>query len=147
MSYLDLKFFLNPSLYGYYGTFLMGEGDAKIDDWVGTSITVSLGTNCRVDGIERPDNGWWGEALLGVNIGSKLYLLDRTKAIRDTLILAKQYAEEALQWLVDEGHLASIESVDAVDIGGNQIQIVIKYRSVDGEINRHLHVFSLSEGA
>lgn len=147
MAYLDLKFFLEPSLYGYFGTFLMGSGDAQIDDWVGTSITVSLGTNRRVEGINRPDNGWWGEPLLEVNIGSKLYLLDRSKSIQETLILARQYATEAVQWLVDEGHLAAIQSVTTSDLGDNQIQIVIQYKSIDGEVNRHRHIFSLSEGA
>ena len=145
-DYLDLKFFLDPMQHGYYGTFVMGDGDAILDDWIGTAITVSFGTNLRVDGEDRPDNGWWGEVLVG-NFGSKLYLLDRSKAINENLRLAEQYAIESLQWLVDEGHILEVSSATATYDTNYRVQIVTVYKTLSGDVRKHQHIFSLSEGA
>lgn len=147
MPYLDLKMFLQPNLYGYYGTFLMGKGDAAVEDFLGTAMTISLGTNMRVEDTDRPDNGWWGESVLGTNIGSKLYLLDRSKAINETVNLAEQYAREALTWLIDDGHILDINRVTATYIGNYQYQILIVYETIDNAVRNHRHIFSQTEGA
>ena len=50
--------------------------------------------------------GWWGDTypeLSNDRIGSRLWLLYRAKLTRQTVMRAKEYAEEALQWLVDDG--------------------------------------------
>jgi phage gp46-like protein len=50
--------------------------------------------------------GWWGDGLDGQTndqIGSRLWLLSRAKVTQQTVIRAREYAEEALQWLVDDG--------------------------------------------
>lgn len=146
MAILDLKLFLDAQQHGYFATFIMGGGDAVLDDWIGTAMTMSIGTNLRVDGVDRPDNGWWGETLVG-NFGSKLYLLDRGKALNETLRLAEQYTAESLQWLVDEGHIKEITRVTGTYLDGNRIELVTVYETFDAEFRRHRHIFSLSEGA
>lgn len=56
--------------------------------------------------------GWWGDSFPAVpndRIGSRLWLLSRAKLLPATAALAKEYAEEALRWLVDDGVAARIE--------------------------------------
>ena len=50
--------------------------------------------------------GWWGDTYPETSndrIGSRLWLLHRAKLTRQTVLRAQEYAEEALQWLVDDG--------------------------------------------
>lgn len=57
----------------------------------------------RLPGFEK--NGWWGDTWPDVEndqIGSRLWLLTRETITPKTLARAKEYVEEALQWLVDD---------------------------------------------
>lgn len=50
--------------------------------------------------------GWWGDSFPPVandRIGSRLWLLTRAKLLPETLRRAKEYAEESLRWLIDDG--------------------------------------------
>jgi len=61
-------------------------------------------------GTERM--GWWGDSFApveGDRIGSRLWLLARAKLLADTPAKAKEYAEEALQWLLDDGVAAKVD--------------------------------------
>lgn len=63
----------------------------------------------RLPGSEK--NGWWGDTWPDVEndqIGSRLWLLTRDTITPKTLARAKEYVEEALQWLVDDLVAASI---------------------------------------
>jgi phage gp46-like protein len=56
--------------------------------------------------------GWWGDSFPtqpNDRIGSRLWLLSRAKLLPDTVARAKEYAQEALQWLVDDGVASRIE--------------------------------------
>ena len=56
--------------------------------------------------------GWWGDSFAAApndRIGSRLWLLSRAKLTSETVALAKEYAEEALRWLVDDGVAARVE--------------------------------------
>lgn len=56
--------------------------------------------------------GWWGDSFPTVpndRIGSRLWLLARAKIIPETLLRAREYAEEALRWLVEDGVASRIE--------------------------------------
>lgn len=55
--------------------------------------------------------GWWGDTYpveSNDRIGSRLWLLNRAKLTTETVLRAKQYAEQSLQWLVDDGVAASV---------------------------------------
>ncbi|PPU93960.1 hypothetical protein XalbCFBP2523_04690 [Xanthomonas albilineans] len=55
--------------------------------------------------------GWWGDTYPVVandRIGSRLWLLARAKLTPSTVQRAQDYAEEALQWLIDDGVAARI---------------------------------------
>lgn len=63
--------------------------------------------------------GWWGDSFPVVpndRIGSRLWLLSRAKLTNETLARAKEYADEALKWMVDDGVAARVD-VEAVRIG------------------------------
>ena len=56
--------------------------------------------------------GWWGDTyadVAGDRIGSRLWLLWRETLTADTLARARDYATEALQWLLDDGVATSVQ--------------------------------------
>lgn len=80
------------------------------------AVLVSLFTwrRANADDILPGDlrMGWWGDSFPAVpndRIGSRLWLLSRAKLLPETAARAKEYAEEALRWLVDDGVAARIE--------------------------------------
>jgi len=93
-----------------------------VDDGLQTSVILSLFTDRRAN----PDDvlpsassdlrGWWGDdypVVPGDKIGSRRWLLSREKQLQSVLNRLKEYDQEALQWLIDDGVAASV-SVDAV---------------------------------
>lgn len=85
--------------------------------WLNNAITISLFTDARAsDDDTLPDDGtdkrgYWGDMDLdaGESLGSKLWLLKRSKITQDTLNLMHDYIVNALQWLIDDGHLQSVQ--------------------------------------
>lgn len=58
--------------------------------------------------------GWWGDTypqVLNDQIGSRIWLLLRSKLTDETIAAAKEYAEESLQWLVDDGAAAGVSVI------------------------------------
>ena len=94
-----------------------GEGDVVsldstllTDDSLTNAIVISLFTDARVDN----QRGWWGNAFTQnearqVEMGSRLWTLARSKQLADVLDDAQAYAEQALQWLSDDGHALAID--------------------------------------
>ena len=78
--------------------------------------------------------GWWGDAF-AVNandrIGSRLWLLARAKRTDATLASARGYAQEALQWLVDDGVALRID-VAAQRVGMDGAALVLDIYRNDG---------------
>lgn len=69
--------------------------------------------------------GWWGDSFApvpGDRIGSRLWLLARSTITQQTLTRAKEYAQEALAWLVADG-IASQVIVEAERAGLSQISL------------------------
>ncbi|MDH0362785.1 phage GP46 family protein [Comamonas aquatica] len=79
------------------------------------AVFISLFTWRRADPGDQVDGadlqGWWGDSypsLANDRIGSKLWLLRRRTITPQTLRDAQRYCEEALQWLVDDGHVTQV---------------------------------------
>lgn len=79
-----------------------------------TSVFISLFTervanpdDAILDGTNDP-RGWWGDEM-HYPIGSRLWLLERAKQDQSTLFRARDYMTEALQWLIDDGVVASFD--------------------------------------
>lgn len=90
------------------------DGNIVSNDLLDTAVAISLFTRRRAeqdDVLPEPNSdreGWWADGLGpndpdGDKIGSRLWLLNRSKASQRVLNLAKTYAEEALAWLVEDG--------------------------------------------
>lgn len=89
------------------------------DEGLETAVLLSLFTRRRaLDSDELPDpgggdqGGWWGDRYSEVEgdlLGSRLWLLARSKSSQDVVNRARVYSEEALQWMVDDGMAKSVE--------------------------------------
>ncbi|MGF1842276.1 phage GP46 family protein [Vibrio clamense] len=60
----------------------------------------------RMDKDKRGGN--WSDELLSI-VGSRDWTLERAKVTPQTLSLAKRFYENALKWLITEGHAKSIQ--------------------------------------
>lgn len=114
-------------------TWIDGNGDIAIevnqlmlDDSLTNAVIISLFTDLRVEG----QRGWWGDSY-GRPMGSKLWLLDREKQLGSVLADAKRYAEEALQWLLDEQLVQSIE-VNATNPTPSVLLLSVAIKLLDG---------------
>lgn len=80
------------------------------------------------DGFQVPyRQGWWGDTFSTVTndrIGSRLWLLSREKVTDEVVARAKTYAEEALQWLVDDALAVSV-NVESVR-EGQQLALLVE---------------------
>lgn len=99
-------------------------GRLAFEQTLETAVIVSLLTDRRALPDDRlpdapraasilpPDRrGWCGDALAevpGDRIGSRLWLLKREKQTEETRCRAIDYAHEALQWMVSDGHAVGV---------------------------------------
>lgn len=68
------------------------------------------GADDPLDDAER--YGWWGDSFPSQaddRIGSRLWLLRRRSLTAQTERDARDYAREALQWLLDDGRVTAVE--------------------------------------
>lgn len=88
----------------------------RMTDGLETAVILSLFCDRRADEAdELPDpdgdrRGWWADG----ELGSRLWLLERSKVTTETVAAARDYAREALDWLLDEGIAASVDVVASV---------------------------------
>ena len=66
----------------------------NIDD-LESSIIISLKTKIRKEG--DIESGWWGDQLLGFELGSEIHTLSRSPLTNETLEKTKIFTEEALK--------------------------------------------------
>jgi len=99
----------------FYDIDFEGNGDFETVSGFETSLTMSLFTDKRVSESEQSDptrrRGWIGDELFadtGFKHGSKLWLLDQARINFNTRNLAITYANDALQWFIDDGYLKNI---------------------------------------
>lgn len=90
-------------------------GDLATDAGLQTATVLSFFTDRRaLPEDELPDDtgdrrGWWADAYNDRPFGSRLWLLHREKEQESVLRRAKEYAEEALAWMVEDGVAAAVE--------------------------------------
>jgi phage gp46-like protein len=97
-------------------------GDLEADNGLETALLLSLFTDARASDEElarfgdTDPRGWWGDSeseFQGDVFGSKLWLLAREKQTNETLNRARDYAQQALDWLREDG-IAERVAVDAL---------------------------------
>lgn len=86
-----------PTLYSaaYISTFT--DRRANADD------TIPDGTTDR--------RGHWTDTGSRYPLGSRMWLLDRSKRTKDVLLKARDYLLGAYQWMIDDGMIASVDVV------------------------------------
>jgi phage gp46-like protein len=111
--------------------------DADRDPSIISAILISLLTDKRAaeyDTLPSEDSdrrGWWADAFQADNIGSKLWLLERSKVTSEVLAKFKHYTKEALDWMIEDGIATDIE-VDATIVSPDAISLeVMIYRPRD----------------
>ena len=98
---------------------------------------VSLFTWRRANADDVTDGqkmGWWGDTTAEIandRIGSRLWLLAREKLLPATINRAREYAQEALAWMIDDG-LASRIEVQAERFGQSGIALTATIYRSDG---------------
>ena len=96
--------------------------DLEREDGIESAAILSLMLDARArDGDALPDSlpsaggdrrGWWADSVApeaeGDRTGSRLWLLSREKTLPEVLNRARDYAEEALAWMVEDGVATSV---------------------------------------
>lgn len=100
------------------GDLSMIDLDLASDRGLETAVANSLFTDRRANdddvppsGDARDRRGWWADQFADVEgdlIGSRLWLLDRGKRTNEVALRAKEYANEALAWMLEDKVVASI---------------------------------------
>lgn len=87
-------------------------GDIASDDGLQTAVLISLFADARatedmIPAIDRDGDlrGWWADAYAdetGDQTGSLLWTIQRAKQLQRTLADARDYARNALAWLIED---------------------------------------------
>lgn len=94
-----------------YGDFVVVPPSLASGNDLETAIFLSIFTDRQAGPDDViPDGttirrGWWADDL-NYPLGSRLWLLSRSKATKDVLRRAHDYVTEAVQWLLDDGVVA-----------------------------------------
>jgi phage gp46-like protein len=130
----------------YAGDIVVGATDLERDDGLETAVIISLFTDRRAEPDQVPPElpsddlrGWWGDVapqVEGDQTGSLLWLLYREKQTNQTLARAQQYAEEALEWIVED-QIAERVTVAASYYAVGWLLLVIDIYRPTGEVVRY----------
>jgi phage gp46-like protein len=100
------------------GDFSITDADFTKESGLETAVYISLFTDQRANSDDPIDDvndkrGWWGDTLEtdGDKIGSKLWQLYRQKITTEVLAKIKEYIEDCLQWMIDDGVVADVEAI------------------------------------
>lgn len=83
-----------------------------------TAVLMSVFTDKRASeddplpDINGDKRGWWGDLTLPESedaIGSKLWLLERSKTTQRVITKAKKHIRDSLQWMIDDGIAVKID--------------------------------------
>lgn len=116
------------------GDWQEASGDLTSGDDLQSSILISLFTDRQAraddeyDGTDR--KGWWGDTGADYAIGSRLWLLRRQRLSTAVAASAVSYAKEALQWLIDDGVVKSLNITTQI-VYPRRLNMVITYQKPD----------------
>ncbi|MFA7942069.1 phage GP46 family protein [Pseudomonas brenneri] len=105
-----------------------------------SAVLISLFTDRIADDADIPPDGgddrrgWWGDADEDVPIGSRLWLLDRSRLTQAVANTAKIYMSEALQWLLDDQVALSVMVTTAI-AGGSRLNTIVTVTHRDSTVS------------
>lgn len=108
------------------------------------AVVISLFTWRRAAPDDPVDDeerfGWWGDSYPSVaddRIGSRLWLLRRVKLTAGTQRDAEFYANEALQWLLDDGQVLEVDVLtERVDSSRLNLRVML---TIPGGTRLHIN--------
>ena len=130
---------------GHEADLAIENGDLVLDDGLHTSTVISLFSDRRaraddrLPGAEDDRRGWPGDAwpqVPGDQIGSRLWLLSREKELAETLRRAREYAQQGLAWMLEDGIAARVE-VDVTVPKRGWLRLSITLQRSDGSRSNH----------
>lgn len=101
-----------------YADFMIADRDVDRDAGIETAVMLTLLTDKRAEaGDPLPDGsgykgGWWGDSLPVVpdyEMGTKLWLLQRSKTLSEIPAIAKEYLNDGFKWMIEDGIVKSVE--------------------------------------
>jgi phage gp46-like protein len=119
------------------GDWSISGGALASGDDLATAVLISLFTDRLADADDVPPDGsndrrgWWGDDGEDVPIGSRLWLLDRSRLDVNVANNAQIYMGEALQWLIDDVVAAAVK-VTTVIAGQSQLNALVNISRSDG---------------
>lgn len=120
----------------------MIDSDLASDRGLTTAVLLSLFTDRRAETDDKPPSGdvrdrrgWWADQFAVVEadrIGSRLWMLDRSKLTNETKLRAEEYVREALAWMLED---RVVERIDVVieSLGRNGIAIGLGLQRPGGD--------------
>lgn len=94
------------------GDLIYQNGDIATDSGLKTACLISLFTDARAFNTR----GWWGG-----EIGSKLWTFENEKRMPENLLKAREYAENSLEWMIEEGIAAAVDVKTEYDAKGRML--------------------------
>jgi phage gp46-like protein len=130
---------------------LFFDAGLAFDEGLESAVTISLLTRRRADESDEPPDptnlgGFWGDTypdVEGDQLGSRLWLTQGRKINEETLELAKTYAEESLQWMIEDGVAETVEVEISVD-AKNHLLVKPKIKQPSDPAPRWLGVWSVT---
>lgn len=131
--------------------------DLTLSTGLQEAIIISLLTDARASDDDKlptyddDKRGWWGDAfsgdIIGIPrpIGSKLWLLSRSKITPEIITRAKGYINDALKWMLED-EIAKAINVAATIYDSNTIAFEIDIIRPDGETFNYKNLWSTIDG-
>lgn len=96
--------------------YVVSKGQYTLSDDLGNNIYLSLMVR----------KGSW---LFNPSFGSRLYLLEREKALDRVAKKALEYCNEALKWILDSGRAESCEVTIELDKANSRLKCLVEAKS------------------
>ena len=116
------------------------DDDIAIDPGLRTAVLLSLMLDRRAedDDVLPSDDGdrrgWWADELAAVEgdlVGSRLWLLDRSKRREDIVRRADEMVREALAWMLEDRVAASLDV--EIELGARELLIGVTVHRPTGD--------------
>jgi len=109
-----------------------------------SAIAASYFTDSRAPAVQVQEaqkrRGWVGNILTAIQsreLGGLLWILDQARVTDDTLNFAKSFAQDSLQWLIEDGLARSIQ-VSVARNGIRGITILTDITTIENTVLRYV---------
>lgn len=107
-----------------------------IRGWIVNQLSTRAAATCDDSPAIRKSGGWWADAyrVEDFRSGSKLWTLQWSKTINETLQIAKSYAEQALAYLVTWGIATSV-TVDVAYVNKSVLTLAVTVKGPNVDVS------------